>query len=299
MVSPLRRRLIDYGVAALLLLLPAIVLWASLKDPERTSGFDEAVLRITSPLQSAVSWVIGGIGGVWNRYVWLVDVDEENAELRADNQRLRAELAEARRLAADSAVLEELVAIKQETSAETLGARVIAASVNHHFRVTRIVIDRGDAEVAVGMPVVSGDGLVGRIHKIYGDHADVLLVADPRSSIDVIVERTGGRGVVTGLARDDAYRATIEYLERGEPVTEGDVIVTSGLGGSLPRGLVVGHVVAVDDAQHGLYQKVEIEPAVRYSSLSSLLVLLAPPPAPDPDGDEEPRSPQATSMRPF
>lgn len=295
----LRRRILDYGLAGLLLLLPALVLWSNLKSPDELSRFDQAVLRISAPLQSAVSWVIGGIGGVWNGYLFLVDVEDENQELRADNLRLRRELAEARRLSSDFEVLEALVGLKNQTSAETLGARVVASSVNRHFRVERIAIDRGEDELEVGMPVIDADGLVGRVHRVYGDHADVLLVADPQSSIDVIIPRTGGRGVLTGLARDDAYRCEIEYLERGTEVEEGDLVVTSGLGDSFPANLVIGRIAAVDSARYGLYQKVEVEPAVDFSSLRRLLVLLAPPPTPDPDGDAEPRSRQAHAVRPF
>jgi rod shape-determining protein MreC len=295
----LRRRLLDYGATALLLALPAVVLRASLADPSHLGAFDEAVLRVSAPLQHGVSWVIEGIGGLWSSYVGLVDVGEENQELRKDNERLRRELHEAWRRSAYTESLEGLVALRRETAAETVGARVIAASVNPHFRVTRIGLDRGDAEVEPGMPVLNAEGLIGRISRVYGGYSDVLLTTDPQSSVDVQVVRTGGRGVLTGLGQDDSYACKIEYLEQGDAVQVGDAVVTSGLGGAFPPGVQVGRIVRVGSHEVGLYQEVVVEPTVDFSDLGRVLVVLAPPPPPDPDAGRRPPSPPAYSLRPY
>ncbi|HWM85250.1 MAG TPA: rod shape-determining protein MreC [Kofleriaceae bacterium] len=284
-MTPLRRRILDYGLAAVLLAVPVVMLQAGLKSPDRMSGLDQAVLRISSPLQSAMSWLVEGVGGVWGGYVALVDVEEENRELRSENQRLRHELGAARRAAADARALEELVQLRRETDAETLGARVVASSINPYFRVVRLRLDRGAGDVEVGMPVIDDVGLVGRVHRVFGRYSDVLLVTDPDSSIDVVVPRTGGRGWVTGLARDDIYRCKVEFLERGKPVEVGDKVVTFGLG-ALPAGIPVGVVSAVRAVDYQMYQEVEIEPAVDFGSLRRVLVVLSPPPPPDPDGAE-------------
>jgi len=282
-VTPLRRRFLDYGVAAVLLALPLFLLRAGLGDPGRLSAFDQAVLRISSPLQAGVSWVVEGIGGMWGRYMALTDVEAENRELRGENQRLRQELAAARRVAADTRTLEKLVQLRGATDAPTIGARVVASSISPYFRVVRLRLDRGDGEVQVGMPVLDDRGLVGRIHRVFGRQSDVLLVSDPDSSIDVVIPRTGGRGWVTGMARDDVYRCKVEFLERSKPVQVGDQVVTFGLG-ALPAGIPVGKVSAVRAVDYQMYQDVEIEPVVDFGSLRRVLVVLAPPPPPDPDG---------------
>jgi rod shape-determining protein MreC len=282
-LTPLRRRFLDYGLAAALLAAPLLILQAGLKDPGHLSGLDQAVLRISSPLQSAMSWLVEGIGGVWNRYVALVDIEEENRELRAANTRLRDELAAARRASADNGLLEQLVQLRRHTDAETIGARVVASSINPYFRVVRLRLDRGEGEVQVGMPVLDDHGLVGRVHRVFGRHSDVLLVTDPDSSIDVVIPRTGGRGWVTGMARDDVYRCKVEFLERGKPVKVGDPVVTFGLG-ALPAGIPVGVISAVHAVDYRMYQEVEIEPVVDFGSLRRVLVVLSPPPPPDPDG---------------
>ena len=297
----LRRRLVDWSLTGLLVLLPALVLRASLSRGE-PSALDGALLRITAPLEAGVSWIVEGIGGMWSRYVALVDVDSENRELRAENDRLRKELAQASRRAFDASALEDLAMVKRKTPADTLGARVIGAPLSPQFRVVRIRIDRGEHDVAPGMPVITGGGPVGRIDRVYGDYADVTLVSDPSSSIEVVIPRTGGRGMLAGLGRPDSYACTIGWLEKqSDPnakVEVGDDVVTSGLGASFPPGLVVGKVskVAHDD---GMFQRVEVEPAVDVSRVRAVEVLLAPPPPPDPDAKTKKRSESAFGGRPL
>ena len=80
--------------------------------------------------------------------------------------------------------------MKSRTPADTIGARVIGAPLSAQFRVLRLRIDRGEREVAPGMPVISGAGPVGRIDKVYGAHADVLLISDPSSRLEVVIPET-------------------------------------------------------------------------------------------------------------
>lgn len=276
------RRVIDYLVAALLLIFPGAILHASFKNPGHLNGLDRGVLRVSAPLQHAVAWVIDGVGGVWNRYVWLVDVEEENQELRRVNEALHVELDEAKRQGSQAARLEALADLRAQTPAQTLGARVVAVGLSPYFRVSRITLDRGQGEVKPGMPVVSTAGVVGRIQRVYGAYADVLLAVDPQLSIDVIVPRTGGRGVLKGLGGDNAYACKIDYLVRSEEIKEGDLVVTSGLGAVFPRDVPVGRVRKISKNAYGLYQEVEVAPSVEFSRLSHVLVILAPSPPPDP-----------------
>ena len=143
----LRRRLLDWGLAGLFLFLPALVLRASLRSPNETGAVDQAVLRVSAPLQAGMSWIVERLGGVWNGYIALVDIEDENRELRAENERLRKDLAVMARKAFDVEALEEVAMLKRATPADTIGARVIAASLSPAFRVVRLRIDRGAAEV--------------------------------------------------------------------------------------------------------------------------------------------------------
>lgn len=295
----LRRRMLDWALAGMLIVLPALVLRASLSRGA-PSAFDEALLRITAPLQAGVSWVVEGLGGMWGRYVALVDVEAENRELREENDRLRKELAAMTRRAFDVEALEDLAVVKKRTPADTIGARVIGAPLSPQFRVLRLRIDRGDRDVQPGMPVIVGTGPVGRIDKVYGDYADVVLISDPSSKIEVVLPRTGGRGLLIGVGKADSYACKIEWLERNTKpegkAAIGDEVVTSGLGASFPPGLVVGKVTKIN-GDDGMFQAVEVEPTVDVSRVRAVMVLLAPPPPPDPDAKQKKRSEPAFGGR--
>jgi rod shape-determining protein MreC len=270
------------GVAATLLL-AVITLRMSAKNPGELSTLDRGILRLVSPAQSAMSFVARGIGGVAGRYVELTHVRAENERLSRDNSRLRAELLEMRRLAEESGRYQRLLGLRDLTPAETVAARIISIDASPYFRVARVEIDRGDGVVRRGLPVLTPEGVVGRIGRVSGHTSDIMLLVDPRSAIDVVIPRTGGRGILRGKSGENGYRCTIEYLSRGDPARVGDKVVTSGLGGAFPRDLAVGRITQVLPGAVGLYQEVEVTPDVDFARLSEVLVVVAPPPAPDPD----------------
>jgi|JI10StandDraft_1071094.scaffolds.fasta_scaffold236488_2 rod shape-determining protein MreC len=308
MAQTLRRRLIDWGLAAVFLLVPALVLRASLRRPSELSAVDQAVLRVSAPLQSGVAWMTRRVASVWNGYVALVGVEDENLELRAENERLRRELSTMTRKAFDLAALEELALLRKQTPADTIGARVVATALSPAFRVVRLRIDRGDGEVEPGMPVLTSEGLVGKILTVYGRHADVLLLTDTRMSVPIVVKRTGGVGQLHGVGATDRYACKIDWLDRGSTPDDaltlqvGDEVYTSGShsrdGSDFPAGILVGRVSKVSTKDYSMFQEVEVTPAVSFARLRTVLVLLAPPPPADPTAGKDKRSEPAFGVRP-
>jgi len=277
------KRLREAAVVGGTLLAAIIALRMSAKNPGEMSALDRGILRLVSPAQSAMSFVARGITGVAGRYMELTHVRAENETLVRENKKLRTELIEMRRLAEESGRYQRLLGLRDVTPAETIAARVIAVDASPYFRVARVEIDHGEGTVRRGMPVLTPEGVVGRINRVAGGSSDVMLLVDPRSAIDVLVPRTGGRGILRGKSGENGYRCSIEYLARGEPAREGDAVVTSGLGGAFPRNLAVGHVTKVIPGAVGLYQDVEVTPDVDFARLADVLVVVAPPPAPDPE----------------
>jgi rod shape-determining protein MreC len=283
MVSGGTKRLREAAVVAATLLAAIVALRMSAKNPGELSALDRGILRLVSPAQSAMSFIARGITGVAGRYADLMHIRAENDTLVRDNKKLRAELIEMRRLAEESGRYQRLLGLRDVTPAETVASRVIAVDASPYFRVARVEIDRGEGTVRRGMPVLTPEGVVGRINRVSGKSSDVMLLVDPRSAIDVLVPRTAGRGILRGKSGENGYRCSIEYLARGEPAKEGDAVVTSGLGGAFPRNLAVGHITKVIPGAVGLYQDVEVTPDVDFARLTDVLVVVAPPPAPDPD----------------
>jgi rod shape-determining protein MreC len=266
-----------------LLALPVLMLRASARAPTELNAVDRTVLRASAPLQHGLTSVVEAVGTLWRRYLYLVDVKRDNDRLTDENARLRSELSRLRVEAARGDKLERLLGLRSEVPSETVAARVVGVGTSPLFRVVNVRLDRGDAEVKPGMPVLVPEGVVGRVGRVFGRYCDVVLAVDPKSAVDVLLPRTGGRGMLKGLPGDNGYRARIDYLLREEEVREGDEVVTSGVGGVFPRGLPVGKVSRVVRRDFGLYQDAEVAPAVDFTRLDEVLVVLAPPPPPDPD----------------
>jgi rod shape-determining protein MreC len=282
-VTGYRQKIREAGIIAATLGVALFVLRGSARNPGELSTLDRGILAVISPAQAALSSIARGIGGVAGRYMDLLHVRAEYDRLTSENGRLKAELVEAKRAAAESVRYQRLLGLRDAVSAETLVARVISIDASPYFRIARIQLDRGEGMVKRGMPVLTPEGVVGRINRVGGDNSDIMLSVDPRSAIDVLLPRTGGRGILKGKPGDNGYRATIEYLTHGgEQAKEGDAVVTSGLGG-FPRDLPIGRVTKVVRTAAGLYQDVEVTPDVDFARLSEVLVVVAPPPTPDPD----------------
>jgi rod shape-determining protein MreC len=270
----LTRRARELVIVATLLAVPVLVLRANLAATEHLNVVDRAILRVSAPLQAGLTAAARGVGNLWTRYIALVHVKQDNVRLTDDNAKLRAELVAAKNAASREGDLERLLSLRASLQFDSIAARVVAVETSAFFRVVRVKLDRGGADVKPGMAVVSSAGVVGRVQRVFGNWCDVLLAADPKSSIDVVVARTGGRGVVKGIAGSDRYRTRIEYLERKDEAAEGDLVVTSGLGGFFPRDLPVGTIVKVDKRGFGLYQDAEVQPVVDFGKLRDVLVVV-------------------------
>jgi rod shape-determining protein MreC len=267
------RRARELALVVMLLALVVLTLRANIKSPADLNLLDRAILRISAPLQALVSGAARGVAGAWSRYVFLVGVEAKNARLIEENARLKSALERESKRSLRVTELERLAGLKSEVGMQAQAARVIGAETSSFFRVVRVRLDRGEESVRPGLAVVAPAGVVGRVQRVFGGYSDVLLACDPKSSIDIVVPRTGGRGVLKGIPGDNRYRTRIEYLLRKDEVKEGDLIVTSGLGGMFPRDYPVGKIVSVTRRDFGLYQEAEVEPAVDFARLSEVLVL--------------------------
>jgi rod shape-determining protein MreC len=282
----LTRRARELVIVATLLAVPVLFLRANLAATEHLNVLDRAILRVSAPLQAGITGLVRGIGNAWTKYIALVHIKADNERLADENARLRAELVAAKNAAGREGDLEKLLSLRGAVQFDTIAARIVGVETSAFFRVVRVRLDRGGDEVKPGMAVISSAGIVGRVQRVFGGWCDVLLAADPKSSIDVVVARTGGRGVVKGVAGSDRYKTRVEYLERKDEAAEGDLVVTSGLGGFFPRDLPVGKIVKVDKRGFGLYQEVEVQPVVDFGKLRDVLVVVpreAQPAGPTPE----------------
>jgi rod shape-determining protein MreC len=276
MVLP--RKFRDIVLCLALLAVPILFLQSNLKSPGELNPLDRLLLRVSAPVQAGVTGAVSGIHRGWRRYVYLIDVQRDNEHLRRENTELRARLEEARRNLGRMEHLEKLLRFRAQRGVETAGIRVIGRDASPFVRVLRVKVDRGKDTLRPGLPVVTAEGAVGRVGRVYGPYSDIVLAVDPKSAVDVVIQRTGGRGVLRGIDGANRYTCRIDYLLRQEEVKVGDLVVTSGVAGVFPKDLPVGRISKVSRRTHGLYQEVEVTPTVDFSSLREMLVILAPPP---------------------
>jgi rod shape-determining protein MreC len=267
-----RRRV---GLLAGLLALAAVLLTGQLRSPERRAvgPAGRLVLSVLLPAQASLSRAADALGRSWRALHEIGQLRTENARLRAEVERLRRELAQLQEASAEAERLRRLLGFRPPPPYATVAARVVTRDPSRWY--TTLTVDRGLVDgLSRHDPVVTADGLVGRVFEVYRTTALVLLVTDPRSSVGVLVQSTRDAGVAEGTGAD---RLRLRYLSRSSRLSEGDVLVTSGLGGVFPRGLRVGVVRKVLRTTGALFQEAEVEPATDLSRLEEVLVMVRKP----------------------
>jgi len=226
---------------------------------------------LVAELQRGGAGAVDALTSTWSGYVDL-------RGMRAENQQLRQQLADAhirlqqeRALAQRSAELATLLDLRGRVSLETTAAEVLAASATPDFRT--VTIGKGtSAGLRPDMAVLSPDGVVGRVIVPSARAAKVQLLIDRNAAAGALVERTRAQGVAMGTGEDTLQ---LQYVLGTADVKVGDVVVTSGIDGIYPKGFVIGRVEFVEKAG-GAYRELRLRPAVDFTSLEDVLVVLTP-----------------------
>lgn len=227
--------------------------------------FERLALQLGRPLLSSTTAVRQGAANVWGSLL----PGGSELDLESENRRLRAELAAVDELRRENERLRRLLGFVEEAPWQTVAARVIAEDASSWFRT--IEIDRGSEDgMSEGLPVVTAAGLVGRVVRTTAHASRVLLITDASSAVAVLVQDQRIRGVCRGQGNALA----LDFALLQDEIQVGDGVITSGLGGVFPKGVVVGYVREVQREQYGLFQTVEVEPAVNFSDLEEVLILV-------------------------
>lgn len=274
-MSPVKRYR-DFAIVVVLMTVPFFVLRANMKKPENLNAVDRTFLRISVQMEIVVSFLARGMAGVWDDYVYLVDVKKDNERLAYDNARLRESVHRLEQSQVDNQQLRRLLQLRETVPGDTVSAQVVGKDFTEFFRVTRVVLDRGSRDIRPHMPVIAPDGVVGAVLHVAGDSVDVQLAVDAAFGIDVEDERTKARGFVRGTGDPQRYACKVEMVDSRDEVEIGDLLVTSGKGKWFPRGLPVARVTKVNKRELGRDQEVEAVPTVDFSRLDSVLLLVTP-----------------------
>ena len=241
----------------------------------QTAAFD-----LFAKVQQVVATVADAGRSVWSNYFALRGVVRENEALRRQTLALQAELQQAQAQAREAAALERALGLRQSLPVPTAAARIIAGAPSPGaFAIT---IDRGSEDgVQADMAVIGRDGVVGRvINRPLPHAAQVQLLVDRNAHAAVYFERTGTGGIVGGGNGTPPLR--VEYVPGGMEIKPGDKVLTSGQDGIYPRGFLVGTVTKAE--RHAGALTVAVQPAVDFSHIDIVLVMLRPMPRPVVEG---------------
>jgi rod shape-determining protein MreC len=258
-----------YIILSLFILIPIIAIDTSTRAPRDYRWHDRAIVRLTSPIQSAISWSLDFTVSVFQNYIFLFHTRKENLTLVEENRRLLNTIVNLQETLLENERLRKLLSFKEEFQVNSVVARVIARDVSTEFRMIRI--NRGeDAGIRPNMAVVNSEGIVGRIYRTTKHSAEAVTILDLLSAVDAIVERSRARGIVEGMT-DEVCQ--LRFALRTDDIQPGDRLISSGLGGIFPKGVPVGTVSRVFKKPFGITQTVEVVPSVDFSRLEEVMVI--------------------------
>lgn len=260
----------------LAVILPLLVLYVHGKAPGESTFFRHQLLKVTAPAQNATHRLIGSVESLWDGYMALIDTESDNEALRAKVLGMEGRLARARLIEDENGVLRHELAFKRSRRELNLvAAHVIAKDVSAFSRVVRVRIDLGGRDkVREGMPVLTHEGLVGRLRQVAGGYAEVMLTVDTRSEVAVRVLGKSATGSLRGTGDRNEYLAQLLYLPGGEKLEVGDRLVTSGHDQVFPPNIVVGTIRSLTRRQDGVHEQLEVTPVVRFSVLDTVQVMV-------------------------
>jgi rod shape-determining protein MreC len=193
------------------------------------------------------------------------DLDKQNRELRTESEVLRQQVRALAEAGNENLRLTHLLRLTEHTGFKTIAARVIGRDASNFWK--SIQIDRGSQNgLRENLAVLDADGLIGKVVQVTRAEARVLLLIDANCKVSALLQDSREPGVVAGTR--------MTYVDRNAKIKPGENVITSGLGGIFPKGIFIGTVVKAELNRQGMYQDLEIKPAVDFHRLEEVVVIL-------------------------
>ena len=252
-----------------LILLSVGLITAQSRIRAQTAFLKSLVFNALMPAQAVVNQGLAGVRNLWRGYLQLTQTQRENERLRQQVAQLQGQLHDYREVKLQHQRLQTLLGFRTLNFPRAIVAEVL--SIDPSPWASAITLTKGaEHGVELQRAVLTSEGLVGHTLERTSKYATVLLLTDRRSAVDALVQRTRARGIVVGTSQP---RVELRYVDVQEDIRVGDRIVSSGLGGLFPKGLLIGTVTAVSPQPHGLFHAIDVEPAVRLDKLEEVLIL--------------------------
>ncbi len=254
---------------------------------------EQSGLEIVGYVLSPVVWLKDTCVEYWDKYIALIDVAEENTRLRQELRQAETDLTLAVEDRAELDRLRTLLHLDALRETPAFAARVIAMRFGPHAVLKTFTVNKGYVDGAiVGTPVVTEQGVVGRVLRAAPHASTILMLTDPGFRVAVISQDSRTPGILTGVA-GHARRLDVSYVPQNARIAEGELLITAGVDDAFPKGIPVGRVTQVTPAGETLFLQVHATPIANLERLEEVLLLrpagsapplLEPlPPEPDPE----------------
>lgn len=239
----------------------------------QTGRVDNILIGTAGGVQKHFFYMGQGLQSLVDGYFFLVDAKKTAENLQKQNDELQAKLTSMQDVQLENTRLRDALQFKTTITLPLLAAHVVAHDVSSDYLGIRI--DRGEVDgIRAGMGVIAPGGVVGRVLRVTANYSDVLALADPTSNVDVLIQRSRARGILSGQAKQ--LTCKLKYIDRLDDVQVEDTLVTTGFENVFPAGLLVGHVTAVIPNSNGILQTVTVKTAVNIYRLEEVFVVLPP-----------------------
>jgi rod shape-determining protein MreC len=201
----------------------------------------------------------------------MASLRQTNAELEAEVAELQSQVIQLQQEVGQTQVLAALVDFSRLRPENKYAAAAVIGRDPSPF-LHYVIINRGSNEgILRGMPVVTHQGLIGRIDAVIADAARVQLITDPASSVNVRLQNAETEASLVGSITGDL---TLELIPQDIDIERGDLVLTSGLGGGYPPDLIIGQIVNVRRRDFDLFQQATVQPVVDFNQLELVLVIV-------------------------
>lgn len=261
--------------AAVLIITAFIFVFMGISFAAQGTSSGHILETILSPAQHLFSKIGSSIGGFFGFIGDMKDFQQENLELSEQVEALSEQVRELESYKQENERLRQLLALKSnEASRDMVGCEVIAKDPGNWF--DTFTVDRGsDDGISVDDAVVAAQGLVGRVTEVGSGWAKVLTIIDSSSSVGAMISRTQDFAIVDGeLSLADKGQCRLSYLTQDSSlVVVGDEVVTSGLGGVYPEGLLIGTVSEIKSDSLGYSQYAVVDTAVNFERIREVMII--------------------------
>jgi rod shape-determining protein MreC len=262
-------------IVGIIILIAVNITVLSISTNRRNSSYDPGriTLFLFSPFQETTTQTINFIKGIWRHYFNLVTVAKQNDHLKKRLNTITERNRQLAEIELSNRRLRKLLNFQQNITDQVVAAEVIGKDPSAWFKT--IIIDKGSADgIEKGFPVLIPEGIAGQVIELAAGHSKVLLIIDPNSAVDALVQRTRSRGLIKGGL---GGKCLFKYVLRKHEIRVGDAVISSGLDGVYPKGLHIGKISGVIRRNAGIFQEVTVTPNVDFEKLEQVLVVLRQP----------------------